>query len=94
MTDTCSLTADELAVRRDAFLALIGDALLTARVTLRRDPRTEAALDAVVRAESECCPFLDVRVTRGKATLLVDVEYGRSGGSRRAIAGNRGLGPV
>ncbi len=33
MTDTCSLTAEELPARRDAFLALIDDALLTARVT-------------------------------------------------------------
>lgn len=94
MTDTCSLTVEELHARRDAFLALIDDALLAARVTLRRDPGSEAALDALVRAESECCPFLDVRVTRGKTTLLVDVEYRRSDGSRRATAGNRGLGAV
>ena len=94
MTDTCSLTAEELPARRDAFLALIDDALLTARVTLRRDARSEAALDALVRAESECCPFLEVRVERGAETLLVDVEYRRSSGSRRATPGDRGLGAV
>ena len=92
MTDTCSLTAEELLARRDAFLALIDDALLTARVTLRRDARSEAALDALVRAESECCPFLDVRVKRGAETLIVDVEYRRS--RDRSLTENRGLGAV
>ena len=74
MTDTCSLAAEELPARRDAFLALIDDAL--------------------VRAERECCPFLDVRVTRGAETLLVDVEYRRSGGSDRTPTGDRGLGAL
>ena len=92
MTDTCSLTAEELLARHDAFLALIDDALLTARVTLRRDARSEAALDALVRAESECCPFLDVRVKRGAETLIVDVEYRRS--RDRSLTENRGLGAV
>jgi len=94
MTDTCSLAAEEIPARRDAFLALIDDALLTARVTLRRDAHSEAKLDALVRAERECCPFLDVRVTRGAETLLVDVEYRRRGGSDRTPAGDRGLGAV
>ena len=94
MTDTCSLTAEQLPARRDAFLSLLDDALLTARVALRRDADSEAALDALVRAERECCPFLDLRVTRTAETLLVDVEYRRRSGSDHATAPDRGLGAV
>ena len=94
MTDTCSLTAEELPARRDAFLALIDDALLTARVSLRRDARSEAALDALVRAESECCPFLECVSSAARRRCSWTSNIVGAVDLDRATAGDRGLGAV
>jgi hypothetical protein len=80
MTDipiACSLTPDQIPARRDALIALAERSLIDARITLRRDAHTEATLDELVRAESECCPWLDLRVIRQPETLRVEYRRGR-----------------
>jgi hypothetical protein len=80
MTDlpiACSLTPDQRSARRAALVELVEHALLdtqlTGRITLRRDERSESALDEFVRAERECCPFFDLTVTTHSDTLVLDI---------------------
>jgi hypothetical protein len=40
----------------------------------RDDPQTRAALDVAVRAEGECCPFLDLSVSRAGGELVLAIE--------------------
>jgi hypothetical protein len=78
MTDlpiACSLTSDQLPARRAALAALdVVDARVTGRVAVRRDARNEAALADFVRAERECCPFFDLRVTAEDDVLVLTVD--------------------
>jgi hypothetical protein len=80
MTDlpiACSLTAEQIPARRAALVELVEHALLDARVTgrvvVRRDARSEAALDRFVQAERECCPFFDLEVTTYSDTLVLEI---------------------
>jgi hypothetical protein len=73
----CSLTAAERPARRAALVDLVEHALIdarvTGRVTLHRDQHSEAALDAFVRAERECCPFFDLDVSTTPDTLVLTI---------------------
>jgi hypothetical protein len=58
--------------------SLADRALLDLRMTFRRDEHTEAAVAEIVRAERECCPGMDLRVTTEPDTLVL--EYCRERG--------------
>ena len=74
----CTLTADELPVRRQQIRSLGKDGLLSvdhdarrAIVRFRPGARMRRRIDEIVDAESRCCAFLDFRVEEaGGATLL------------------------
>ncbi len=67
----CTLTADQIPARRRALADLgIVDARITGRVVVRN----EEALDDFVRAERECCPFFDLRVTAEDDAFVLTVE--------------------
>ena len=78
----CSLSASQLAERRDTLLLGLADhavqrTALPSGMRLRF-PATAARMrqiDAVVRRESECCPFLEFRVGLGLggSALTLDV---------------------
>jgi hypothetical protein len=74
----CSLSADELPVRLAEMRAIGKDALLgvTAEGALRfcADARTRARLDAVITAESECCPFLRFELAEAGGELVLSVS--------------------
>jgi hypothetical protein len=80
----CSLGPGELGARQRQ-LAGLGAALLGAegeegrhRLRFADDPGVLASLDAIVKAERECCPFLDLSVDRvaGELTLGVAAQAG------------------
>jgi hypothetical protein len=71
MTIACSLTPDQLPARRRALADLD---VVSARVTGRVAVRNEAALAAFVRAERECCPFFDLRVTVEDDLFVLTIE--------------------
>jgi hypothetical protein len=88
----CSLNAEQVPVRRAALIDLVEHGLLDAtvirgvgRLTFRADERTAASLDAFVRAERECCPFLDLCVTRTAEAVLLEVRG--PDGAEEVIAG-------
>jgi hypothetical protein len=58
--------------------SLAADSLLDLRITMRRNDRSRAALDEIVRAERDCCPWMDLRVTTEPETLVL--EYRRERG--------------
>jgi hypothetical protein len=74
MTDipiACSLTPEQIPARRRALADLdVADARVTGRVAVRN----EAALTAFVRAERECCPFFDLRVTAEDDLFVLTIE--------------------
>ena len=74
----CSLSLDDLARRRRDIADLTRDALLERaaipgglRARFRRDRQTKAALERLVAAERECCPFLDLAIERGADELVL-----------------------
>jgi hypothetical protein len=71
MTIACSLTSDQLPSRRRALADLD---VVTARVSGRVAVRNEAALAALVRAERECCPFFDLRVSAEDGVFVLTIE--------------------
>lgn len=77
----CSLDAGALQSRLRRLAELGATGLLGSeggggRHTLRfrDDPRTRAALDGVVAAEAECCPFLALSVDRADDELILGIE--------------------
>jgi hypothetical protein len=48
------------------------------RLRFRGDPGTRAALEAIVVAERECCPFLDLSIgeSGGETTLSIEAPEG------------------
>jgi hypothetical protein len=74
----CTLTADELPVRRQQIRSLGQDGLLSVEHDARRailrfrsGAQMRRRIDEIVEAESRCCAFLDFRVEEaGAATLL------------------------
>jgi MerR family transcriptional regulator, copper efflux regulator len=80
-TDTpiaCSLSADELSKRVAEMTALGQEALLSvgpgARLRFRGDAETRGHLEAIIAAESRCCPFLgfDLSDESGDLALRID----------------------
>jgi hypothetical protein len=71
MTIACSLTPDQLPARRAALADLD---VVAARVTGRVTVRNQAALAAFVRAERECCPFFDLRVSGDGDVFVLTIE--------------------
>ena len=78
----CSLSAAELAEQRDTLLLGLADHAvqrtpLPSGMRLRFAPTAERMrqIDAVVRRERECCPFLEFRVglALGDRSLTLDV---------------------
>jgi len=84
----CSLSATDLPARlgemkrlgQDALLSVHGDGTLRFRV----DAETRSRLEAIVAAEAECCPFLDLSV-REEAGALV-LEIGAPEGAEPVVA--------
>jgi hypothetical protein len=77
----CSLRGRELQQRLDEIAALGADALLGQeadghRQTLRfrPDPETRRRLEALVAAESECCPFLQLSLEAGGKEIVLTVS--------------------
>jgi hypothetical protein len=78
----CTLSAADLRERRDTLLLGLADhavqrTLLPSGMRLRFAPTAERMrqIDAVVRRERECCPFLEFRVglALGDRSLTLDV---------------------
>jgi hypothetical protein len=81
----CSLDAVALTERQRQ-LAAAGSALLAAEgggrshgLRFRRDSQTDAALEEIVRAESECCPFLGLSLDRADGELTLSIEAPEGG---------------
>jgi len=78
----CRLSAEQLAARRDSLLLGLADHAvqrtpLPSGMRLRFEATAERMrqIDAVVRRERECCPFLEFRVglALGGSALTLDV---------------------
>src|SRR5215210_2820876 len=77
----CSLSASELPARL-AELAALGRAALDAmhhegnRAELRfaAGPDVRRRVDAIVAAESRCCSFLAMDVTKGPASIVLTIQ--------------------
>ena len=78
----CSLSADQLAAERETLLPGLADHAVQRtplpggmRLRFRATAERMRQIDAVVRRESECCPFLDfrVRLALGGSALTLDV---------------------
>lgn len=73
----CSLDADELPQRLAELRAIGSDALLSVGpdgvLRFRADKSIRARLEAVIAAESRCCPFLsfDLRERDGELLLAI-----------------------
>src|SRR5262245_24626957 len=84
----CSLRAPDLRTRLEEMSQLGQDALLSldshGAMHFRADPETRARLQAIVRAEAECCPFLDLNL-REEASALV-LEIGAPEGAEPLVA--------
>jgi len=76
----CSLDAvglrDHLGHLAKLGASLLGSAGERGNHTLRfrDDPETRAALGAAVRAEAECCPFLELSIARADGELVLGIE--------------------
>jgi hypothetical protein len=81
----CSLGEGDLRARRRRLAQLGRASLLGAdggggrhRLRFRVDPGTRAALEAIVAAEEECCPFLELSIDEcgGELTLSIEAPEG------------------
>ena len=77
----CSLTAAEGAERAARWRALLDTHLLSRtattdgrRLAFPAETAVAAELDALVAAERDCCPFLDLTVERFDDEVLLDVS--------------------
>ena len=74
----CSLSADELpgriaeigAIGKEALRAVEPDGVLR----FGADPSTRDRLEAVIAAESECCPFLTFHLREDAGELLLSIR--------------------
>jgi MerR family copper efflux transcriptional regulator len=76
----CSLTPDAAAERMAEWREVAAKALVDkssidggVRLRFRRDDQVHAALNDLVAAERECCPFLDLDIRTSDATIELDV---------------------
>lgn len=73
----CSLSAADLSARlaemkrlgQDSLLSVDGDGTLR----FRPDSETRLRLEAIVAAEAECCPFLDLSLREEAGTLVLKI---------------------
>ncbi len=75
----CSLGAGDLAERARQLAEVGRRGLLTSEVSGNRavltwDPAVREDVRAVVAAEAECCPFLDMRLVDGEDSIELVVE--------------------
>jgi hypothetical protein len=77
----CSLGATDLAARGAELRALGGDGLLQvseepgrAVLRFRPAPDIRRRLEAIVAAESECCPFLDFRLEQDAESTVLTIS--------------------
>lgn len=94
MTDeapiVCSLEERELQDRLDEVAALGAECLLgheiegeRHRLRFRADEETRRRLEALVAAEAECCPFLDLLLVDGGEELVLTVSAPATWGPSR-----------
>jgi hypothetical protein len=73
----CSLSGEELPQRRAELSAIGRDALLSVSVEgvlrFQADERTRARLQAIIAAESSCCPFLSFELREQTGALLLTI---------------------
>jgi MerR family transcriptional regulator, copper efflux regulator len=76
----CSLTPGEYAVRAREWRELASAALMEKssiegglRLRFRREDQVHAALEGLVAAERECCPFLDLGIRTSDTAIELDV---------------------
>jgi len=74
----CSLSAADLSARLAEMKRLGRDALLSAdgegTLRFRSDTETRARLEAIVAAEAECCPFLDMHLREKAGALVLEIR--------------------
>jgi MerR family transcriptional regulator, copper efflux regulator len=74
----CSLSATDLSARLAEMKRLGGDALLSAdgegTLRFRGDMATRARLEAIVAAEADCCPFLDMHLREEAGALVLEIR--------------------
>jgi len=73
----CSLSATDLSARLAEMKRLGQDALLSVdgagTLRFRANGDTRARLEAIVAAEAECCPFLDLNLREEANELLLTI---------------------
>jgi hypothetical protein len=82
----CNLGAGDLSARRLALAELGRASLLRAdradgrhELRFRGDAGTRAALEAIVAAEAECCPFLALSIVESGGELTLSIEAPEGG---------------
>lgn len=101
----CSLSAGDLDQRLAAIGELGAESLIDHRredgrhlLRFRSDARTREWLEDIVRAEPECCAFLDLDLTEGCCELTLSVVAPEAGqatadGFAAAFGGGRAVRP-
>jgi hypothetical protein len=82
----CSLGEGDLLARRQRLAELGRTSFLGAdggggrhRLRFRGDPGTRAALEAIVVAEGECCPFLELSIGESGGEMTLSIEAAEGG---------------
>jgi MerR family copper efflux transcriptional regulator len=74
----CSLSGPDLSARLAEMKRLGQDALLSAdgegTLRFRADTETRARVEAIVAAEAECCPFLDMHLREEAGALVLEIR--------------------
>jgi hypothetical protein len=74
----CLLSATDLSARLAEMNRLGRDALLSVdgarALRFRADTETRARLEAIVAAEAECCPFLDMDLREEDGALVLEIR--------------------
>jgi hypothetical protein len=76
MTETpiaCTLSGPDLAARLSQMAALGDEALEAVELRFRPGPQIRERLDAIARAEAECCPFLTLDVREEPDGLVLRI---------------------
>lgn len=73
----CSLSADELPQRLAEMSAIGKDALMSVSpggtLRFRADATTRDRLEAIVAAESQCCPFLSLELSEDAGEIALTI---------------------
>jgi MerR family copper efflux transcriptional regulator len=82
----CTLSATDLAERGEELRALGGDGLVSvseepgrAVLRFRADADIHRRVEAIVGAESECCPFLDFRLEHDSDAIVLTITAPNGG---------------